>query len=237
MKVTIVIPTYNEKESLPKLIEELISEFKEISQEFFIIIIDDGSPDGTGRIADGLKKLHSNITVIHREGKLGLGSAYKIGFKTALEKFDPDFIIQMDADYSHDPTEIKFMLQNIGDNYYAVASRHVSQSSIIGWNKKRKVIHLIAGFLARQCARIKIKDPTSGFRLFRNEALQKIDFDKIKSEGFAFQVELLSYLQKEGLVGIEVPTKFINRKEGKSKMGFNEILEFSKMCLNLLLNR
>ena len=103
MKLAVVIPTYNEKDTLPSLIEDLVEEVKKIAEKFFIVIMDDASPDGTGQIAEELNKKYGNITVVHREKKLGLGSAYKDGFKLALDKFAPDFIVQMDADHSHDP--------------------------------------------------------------------------------------------------------------------------------------
>ncbi len=237
MNLAIVIPTYNERETLPSLIERLIKVLIELTEKFFILIVDDGSPDGTGKLAEELNKKYGHITVLHRESKLGLGSAYKIGFKTVLEKFEPDVVIEMDADHSHDPTEIPKMVQKIGKYDFVIASRHIEDSVIIGWGRYRKTIHLIAGVLASFCGGIRISDPTSGFRVFKRDVLKALDFSKIKSDGFAFQIEVLYYLSKLGFKGFESPTRFVNRKEGKSKMGLNETIQFVKACIYLLMKR
>jgi len=237
MKLAVVIPTYNEKETLPSLIDELVHEVKKIAEKFFIIIMDDASPDGTGQIAEELNKKYGNITVVHRGKKLGLGSAYKEGFRLALDRFSPDFIVQMDADYSHDPKEIPQMVQKIQGYDYVVASRHVSGSSILGWGAYRKMLHSTACSIARMCAGIKISDPTSGFRIFRKDVLNSINFAQIKSKGFAFQIEVLCLLKRVGFNGMELPTRFINRKEGKSKMNVTETIQFIKTCILLLTRR
>jgi len=237
MKLAVVIPTYDEKDTLPSLIEELVLEIKKIAEKFFIVIMDDASPDGTGQIAEELNKRYGNITVIHREKKLGLGSAYKDGFSLALERFEPDFIVQMDADHSHDPKEIPQMVQKIQGYDYAVASRHLPGSSILGWGAYRKMLHSTAGSIARTCGGIKISDPTSGFRIFRKDVLNSINFSQIKSKGFAFQIELLCLLKRMGFNGMELPTRFVNRKEGKSKMDMTETIQFIKTCILLLARR
>ena len=237
MKLAVVIPTYNERDTLPGLIEELVSELKKITEKFSIIIMDDGSPDGTGQIAESLNEQYGNITVIHRKTKLGLGSAYKEGFRLVLAKFNPDFILQMDADHSHNPKEISQMVHQIHGYDYVVASRHVQGASTTGWGRYRRTLHSAAGFLASVCGGIKISDPTSGFRIFKKEVLNSVDFSKIKSDGFAFQIELLCLLKRMGFKGSELPTRFINRKEGKSKMDITESFKFIKMCLLLLARR
>jgi len=237
LKLAVVIPTYNEKDTLPVLIDRLFSEVKKITEKFFVIIMDDSSPDGTGKIAQNLNEKYGNITVIQREGKLGLGSAYKEGFQYAINKFDPDYIVQMDADSSHDPKEIPLMLNKIKEYDYVIASRHVPGSYIVGWSIGRKLTHSIASCIGRMCARLDISDPTSGFRMFKKSVLKLVNFSEIKSEGFAFQVELLCYLRRKGLKGIEIPTNFVNRKAGKSKMRASEMIQFTKMCIRLLRNQ
>jgi len=237
MNISIVIPTYNEKDTLPTLIDKLTREVKKITEKFSIIIMDDSSPDGTGRIAEDLNKKYQNITVIQRPSKLGLGSAYKQGFQIALDRFDPDYVVQMDADHSHDPKEIHLMANKIKDHDYVIASRHLPGSIVIGWGVGRKLLHSLAGNFAKGCAKLEITDPTSGFRMFKKSVLNAVNFSEIKSEGFAFQVELLCYLRRKGLHGIEIPTRFVNREIGKSKMGFGETIQFTKMCINLLRNR
>lgn len=237
MNISIVIPTYNEKDTLPSLIDKLTREVKKIAEKFSIIIMDDSSPDGTGRIAEDLNKKYQNITVIERPSKLGLGSAYKQGFQIALDRFDPDYVVQMDADHSHDPKEISLMANKIKDHDYVIASRHLPGSIVIGWGVGRKLLHSLAGNFAKASAKLEITDPTSGFRMFKKSVLNAVNFSEIKSEGFAFQVELLCYLRRKGLHGIEIPTRFVNREIGKSKMGLGETIQFTKMCINLLRNR
>lgn len=237
MKLAIVIPTYNEKETLPSLIEALLVEIRKVAEKFLIIIIDDASPDKTGQIAEDLNKMYGNISVIHRKTKLGLGSAYKEGFRLALDRFDPDFIVQMDADHSHDPREIPQILQRFYGYDFAVASRHLLGSAIIGWGVYRKMLHTTACRLASMCAGLKSSDPTSGFRVFKKSVLSTVDFSKIRSDGFAFQIEFLCLLRRMGFKGIEFPTVFVNRKDGKSKMGINESIQFVKTCVRLLMNR
>jgi len=237
MSLAIVIPTYNEKDTLPSLIEDLEKVIKKTAEKWWILIVDDGSPDGTGKIAEGLSQKYKNITVIDRKAKLGLGSAYKEGFKFVLDRYDPDFIVEMDADYSHNPNEIANMINHAHEYDYVIASRHVLGSSTIGWNSYRKTVHLLAGTLAGLCGGVKISDPTSGFRVFKNKTLNSINFSKIHSDGFAFQIEILYFLNKLRFRGIELPTKFVNREKGKSKMGTSEAVQFIKICLFLLVKR
>ena len=234
MKLAVVIPTYNEKETIQILIEKLFSEIKPIVDELHVVIIDDSSPDGTANIVTDLSDKFQKISLIQRPTKLGLGSAYKDGFNHVLEKIDSDLIVQMDADHSHNPSEIVTMLQEIEGYDFVVASRHMPNSSIVGWGVGRQMTHSFAGIIARISARIDIKDSTSGFRMFKRETLQNIEFDKIESDGFAFQIEVLYQLKQKGFRGLEMPTIFVNRKSGKSKMGGTEIMQFIKTCFSYI---
>ena len=234
MKLAIVIPTYNEAETIPGLINELFEKVKQLVEKLDILIIDDSSPDGTADIVRKLSEKYEKITVIQRPKKMGLGAAYKEGFRHVLEKFDSELIIQMDADHSHQPSEIPNMLEKIKNFDFLVASRHVEGSDIIGWGIGRKATHSVAGAIARICAKIEIKDSTSGFRMFKKKTLEKIDFKKIRSDGFAFQIEVLHQLKQLGMKGLEVPTVFINRTEGSSKMGSNEMVQFITMCISYI---
>ena len=234
MKLAIVIPTYNEGKTLPSLIERLIKQVKHIVDDFNIVIVDDSSPDGTADIARNMAKKFREIIVIQRPTKLGLGAAYKNGFRYVLDKLGSELIIEMDADHSHDPSEIPNMIKKIGKYDFLIASRHVKGSATIGWGIWRKLTHSIAVSIARQCAKLDISDPTSGFRMFKNETLQQIDFEKIKSDGYAFQIEVLHQLKQKGMKGLETITTFVDRKEGKSKMGKNEMLQFVKTCISYL---
>ena len=234
MKLAIVIPTYNEAETIPSLISELFEKIKQLVERLDILIIDDSSPDGTADIARELGAKYEKITVIQRPKKMGLGAAYKEGFRHVLEKLDSELVLQMDADHSHQPSEIPNMLEKIKNFDFLVASRHVEGSDVIGWGVGRKATHSIAGAIARICAKIEIKDSTSGFRMFKKKTLEKIDFEKIRSDGFAFQIEVLYQLKQLGMKGLEVPTVFVNRTEGSSKMGSSEMMQFITMCISYI---
>ena len=234
MNLAVVIPTYNEKETIPSLIEKLFDEIRPLVEELHVVVVDDSSPDGTADIARNLGVKFNKISVIQRPAKMGLGAAYKDGFNHILEKLDSNLIVQMDADHSHDPAEITNMIEKITDYDFLIASRHVPGSSIVGWGSRRQVTHSVAGVVAKLSAKIDIKDSTSGFRMFKRETLTQVEFDKIESDGFAFQIEILYQLKQKGLRGLEIPTSFINRTEGKSKMGSSEIMQFIKMCFSYI---
>ena len=234
MKLAIVIPTYNEAETIPSLISELFEKIKQLVEKLDILIIDDSSPDGTADIVRELGTKYEKITVIQRPKKMGLGAAYKEGFRHVLEKLDSELVLQMDADHSHQPSEIPNMLEKIKNFDFLIASRHVEGSDVIGWGIGRKATHSIAGAIARICAKIEIKDSTSGFRMFKKKTLEKVNFNKIRSDGFAFQIEVLHQLKQLGMKGLEVPTVFVNRTEGSSKMGSSEMMQFITMCISYI---
>ena len=234
MKLAIVIPTYNEAETIPSLINELFEKIKQFVEKLDILIIDDSSPDGTADIVRELGTKYEKITVIQRPKKMGLGAAYKEGFRYVLEKLDSELVLQMDADHSHQPSEIPNMLEKIKNFDFLVASRHVEGSDVVGWGIGRKATHSIAGAIARICAKIEIKDSTSGFRMFKKKTLEKVNFNKIRSDGFAFQIEVLHQLKQLGMKGLEVPTVFVNRTEGSSKMGSSEMMQFITMCISYI---
>ena len=196
MKLVIVIPTYNEAETIPSLIKELFEKIKRLVEKLDVLIIDDSSPDGTADIARKLGDKYEKITVIQRPKKMGLGAAYKEGFRHVLEKLDSELVLQMDADHSHQPSEIPSMLEKIKNYDFLIASRHVEGSDVIGWGIGRKATHSIAGGIARICAKIEIKDSTSGFRMFKKKTLAKVDFNRIRSDGFAFPTGVLYQLRQ-----------------------------------------
>ena len=234
MKLAIVIPTYNEAETITSLIKELFDQIKQLVEKLDVLIIDDSSPDGTADIVRGLEDEYEKITVVQRPKKMGLGAAYKNGFRHVLEKLDSELIVQMDADHSHQPSEIPNMLEEIKNFDYLIASRHVEGSDIVGWGIGRKATHSIAGAIAKTCAKLEINDSTSGFRMFKRETLEKIDFERIRSDGFAFQIEVLYQLKQLGMKGLEIPTIFVNRTEGSSKMGGKEMMQFITMCISYI---
>ena len=234
MNIAIVIPTYNEKETLPSLIEKIFDKIRPLIEELHVIIVDDSSPDGTADIARNLGEKFQKISVIQRPKKMGLGAAYKDGFTHVLQKLESNLVVQMDADHSHDPSELANMIEKIVDYDFIIASRHVTGSSVTGWGFSRKVTHSIAGAIAKVSANIDIEDCTSGFRMFKRSALEKIEFDKIEADGFAFQIEVLYQLKQKGFRGLEVPTTFVNRTKGESKMSSSEVIQFIRMCLSYI---
>jgi dolichol-phosphate mannosyltransferase len=233
-----VIPTYNEKKNLPTLIELLEQTLKNIGMQSLVIIVDDSSPDGTGEIAEELGVRYGNIVVLHRNRKMGLGSAYKDGLVYALDRFNADIIVQMDADNSHDPKYIHDMVKMLQEgNDVVVGSRRVDNSSVVGWGYYRKSISYTANAVARVTCGFGIKDVTSGYRAFTSRCLRRINMDEIQSDGYAFQVEMLYRLARSGFGICEIPITFVDRKEGRSKLNSNEMLQFLSVCTRIMFSR
>jgi dolichol-phosphate mannosyltransferase len=234
----IIIPTYNEKNNIPILIDSIQEVLKDQKLRSWILIVDDNSPDGTGEIVERIRDTYKNLIVKHRPKKLGIGSAYIEGFTYAIEKLNSDILISMDADLSHDPKYLLDFLLKINEGYdVIVGSRRIKNGKIIGWNFYRKLMSFVGNTLAKWLCGIKINDATSGYRAYTKEAILKLDLSKISSEGYAFQVEVLFRCQKENLKIAEVPITFIDRKSGKSKLGVQEWFKFLKTCLKLLFKR
>ncbi|MEE8132662.1 MAG: polyprenol monophosphomannose synthase [Nitrososphaerales archaeon] len=233
-----MIPTYNEIKNLPILMESLELTLKDINMKSLVIIVDDVSPDGTGEIAEELAVKHGNIVVLHRSGKMGLGSAYKDGFVYALDRFHADIIVQMDADNSHNPKYIHDMVKILREGKdVVVGSRRIEHGITVGWGYYRKSISSTANTVARMMCGLGIKDVTSGFRAFTSRCLRRINMDEIKSDGYAFQVEMLYRLEDSGFKICEIPITFVNRREGKSKLKSNEMFEFLGACTRIMFNR
>ena len=228
MKVAVVIPTYNEKDNISRLVAKIEEAFSLHNLSGYILIVDDNSPDGTGAIAESLAKVYGNIRVIHRTSKLGIGSAYREGFKQAMA-LKCTAVIEMDADLSHDPTLIPSLISQIEKGYgVVVGSRYVKGGNIIGWSWTRRLISEGANLLARSVLGLSIFDATSGYRAYRASVLCELDLATIKSDGYVFQVEMIYRAQKEHFQISEIPITFVDRKLGKSKLGKNEILEYVK---------
>lgn len=236
--VCIAIPTYSEKENLRILIPKIQTTLKSRKIDATILIVDDNSPDGTGEFAEELSKIDQNIHIIRRRGKLGLGSAYRDGFKYALNKLNSQAVVQMDADSSHDPKYIPDILAKMREGYdVVVGCRNIPGGAIVGWDLKRKLISNTANRMARLLAGIRIHDATSGYRAYTRQALQKIGLTTTVSNGFSFQIEILFEAQKAESSIAEVPITFIDRRAGRSKLSLKEITSFTTVCLNLALRR
>ena len=223
MKITIIIPTYNEAENLPKLLTAL---FDLPLDDLNVLVVDDNSTDGTGQIADEFVHANSkHISVIHRSGKLGLGSAYIQGF-TELLKGDSAAIGQMDADLSHAPEKVLELAAALETCDVAVGSRYVPGGSLDkDWPFWRKWLSTFGNFYARTILRLPIHDTTGGFRLWRRETLEALPLERVRSNGYVFQVEMAYTAHKLGFRFKEVPIYFAERRWGKSKMSFKIQME------------
>lgn len=222
-KLTVVIPTYNEAENLEAIATSLwtlpISDLQ-------ILVVDDASPDGTGQIAERLSAMHpGRLSVIHRKGKLGLGSAYITGFKTALEA-GAEAVAQMDADFSHDPAYLPQFMQKLESADAVIGSRYVPGGKLDErWGFGRVLLSTFGNIYARTILGLQIKDATAGYRLWRRETLQGLPLDRIRSNGYVFQVEMSYVAQKLGYRLIESPIYFEDRRIGQSKMTLRIQLE------------
>ncbi|MDO9546751.1 MAG: polyprenol monophosphomannose synthase [Pelolinea sp.] len=218
MKITIIIPTYNEAENLPKLLTAL---FELPLPDLNVLVVDDNSQDGTGQIADDFaSRLPNRVSVLHRAGKLGLGSAYIQGFIELL-KGDSDAIGQMDADFSHEPGKVQKLVKALEKSDIAVGSRYVPGGSLDkDWPFWRKWLSTFGNFYARSILRLPIRDTTGGFRLWKRETLAALPLDRVRSNGYVFQVEMAYITHKLGFHFKEVPIYFAERRWGQSKMSF-----------------
>jgi glycosyltransferase involved in cell wall biosynthesis len=218
MRAVAIVPTYNEAENLEPLVRQLMS----LRAGLGVIVVDDNSPDGTGQVADRLAGEFEEVSVIHRPGKLGLGTAYRAGFATALERGIP-LILTMDADFSHDPRYVPAILDRAGECDLVIGSRYVrggGAQDCLAW---RIALSQGANLFARVMLRLQTHDCTAGFRCYRREVLERINLDEIRSEGYSFLIEMLYRVQRAGYRVDEVPIQFVNRRRGASKISRSEI--------------
>jgi len=222
VKITVVLPTYNEAENLPKLVSALFS----LPLDLSLLVVDDNSPDGTGQIAEDLSKEHSGkINVLHRAGKLGLRSAYLEGFAKAFET-GSDVVVQMDADFSHDPAVLMEMARRIESCDVVIGSRYVKGGSLARrWPLWRKALSTFGNTYARTILGFPLHDVTTGYRMWKRRALEGIPLDRIRSNGYVFLVEMAYVAYLMGYDISEVPIHFSDRRWGKSKMSLKIQLE------------
>ena len=213
----VIIPTYNEKENIEKIIRAVFA----LPKSFHILIIDDGSPDGTASIVRGLMQdeFTDRLFMVERQGKLGLGTAYICGFKWALEH-GYDFVFEMDADFSHNPEDLPRLYHACADEGFdvAVGSRYVSGVNVVNWPMGRVLMSYYASRYVQFVTGIPVRDTTAGFKCYRRRVLETVDLDAIRFKGYAFQIEMKFTAYKLGFKIKEVPVIFVNRREGTSKM-------------------
>lgn len=216
----VVLPTYNEAENIEKLVSETLA----LPYDIEVVIVDDNSPDGTGGIADRMAKSDGRVHVVHREGKLGLGTAYTAGFKYALEG-DYDYIFTMDADLSHDPKYIPDFLEKMKDHDLVLSSRYMNGISVVNWGFKRLLMSKAANVYLRLVTGLKLSDLTGGYRCFHRRVLENINLDAVHSNGYAYIVETTFRACKKGFRVGETPIIFVDRSAGASKLSKRDMIE------------
>lgn len=230
MKKIVVIPTYNEKENINKL----ISKIQDIQPDMDILIVDDNSPDGTASEVKKLQEVNNRIHLLERAGKMGLGTAYIAGFTYAIEN-DFEIIMEMDADFSHNPEEIPNFLKEISNNDLVIGSRYIKGVNVVNWPLKRLLLSYFANLYTRIITGMPVKDATGGFKCFRADMLKKVDFQSVRSNGYSFQIEMNYRLWKKGARIKEIPIIFVDRIEGESKMSKKIVYEAIFMVWKLKL--
>lgn len=220
MKTFVVIPTFNEAQNLKELVHKVLV----LQPAFNIIIIDDNSPDGTGKIADSLSQADNRISVLHRSSKMGLGTAYIVGFKEALAR-GADLIFEMDADFSHDPSYLKDFISVADTNDLIIGSRYVNGVRVEGWRFRRLLLSKFANMFVSYIMVKPVWDFTAGFRCYKRKVLESIELDKVKSDGYSFQIEMTHLTFKHNFKVIEIPIIFRERKKGQSKISRSVIRE------------
>jgi dolichol-phosphate mannosyltransferase len=210
----VIVPTFNERENVARIIESVLAQ----DERLHVLIVDDGSPDGTGAIVDDFASRNSRVHALHRAKKMGLGTAYLAGFKWALER-DFAFIFEMDADFSHDPNHLPEFLRAIQDTDVVLGSRYRNgKVTVVNWPMSRLMLSYAANVYARMVTGLQLYDATGGFKCFRRAVLEAIDLDDVRSNGYAFQIEVSFRAWKKGFRIAEIPIVFTDRTEGESKM-------------------
>jgi dolichol-phosphate mannosyltransferase len=212
-RALVVVPTYNERTNIPLLVPAILIQDPRME----VLVVDDNSPDGTGQLADDLAKNDARVHVLHRQAKQGLGKAYIAGFKWALER-GYDYVFEMDADFSHDPKFLPEFLRAVESADLVVGSRYKSGVNVINWPMSRLLLSIGANHYARIVTGLPIADSTGGFKCFRRQVLEAIALDRVRSNGYAFQIEMTFRAWKKGFRIAEIPIVFTDRVEGQSKM-------------------
>jgi dolichol-phosphate mannosyltransferase len=212
-RALVVVPTYNEAANLPVIVPQILAQ----DQRLDVLIVDDNSPDGTGQVADEMAAADARVHVLHRPGKGGLGKAYLAGFRWALER-DYELVFEMDADFSHDPKFLADFLRAAENADLVIGSRYKTGVNVINWPISRLLLSLGANQYARWITGLPIIDSTGGFKCFRRRVLQAIEFEQVRSNGYAFQIEMSFRAWKKGFRLVEIPIVFTDRVEGQSKM-------------------
>ena len=228
----VIIPTYNERENIESIIMEVLKQNIPVD----VLVVDDNSPDGTGDIVRRLQEKDARIHLIERSGKLGLGTAYIEGFKWAI-KNGYDFVFEMDADFSHNPNDLPRLYHALNDFDLVIGSRYIRGIRVENWPLSRKVLSYSANLFARFVTGVPVRDLTAGFKGIRSSVLKKLDLEKIKADGYGFQIEIHYYTYWNGFRVKEIPIVFVDRRAGKSKMSKQIIKEAFQVVILLGIKR
>jgi dolichol-phosphate mannosyltransferase len=237
LKAMVVVPTYNERDNIERLVADILTQDEGIE----VLVVDDDSPDGTGEIVDRMAAGNPRLHALHRPGKLGLGSAYCDGFRLALDK-GAEYIVEMDADFSHDPAMLPVFFERMKDFDLVIGSRYLNGISVVNWPLRRLMLSYFANVYTRFITGLKIFDCTGGFKCFRRAVLESIDLSRIKSDGYSFQIEMNYRCVENGFRIGEIPIIFVDRHAGSSKMSRKIVreavfivwkLKIGSICRNL----
>jgi dolichol-phosphate mannosyltransferase len=213
-RALVIVPTYNERANIERLIPAVLAQDKSLE----LLVVDDASPDGTGALVDAIAETNPRVHVLHRAGKLGLGTAYIAGFRWALER-KYDLVFEMDADFSHNPETLPEFLSSVKEADLVIGSRYQNgRVNVVNWPMSRLLLSYSANLYARGVTGLPIADTTAGFKCFRRNVLESIDLSAVKSNGYAFQIEMHFRVWKRGFRLVEIPIIFVDRTEGVSKM-------------------
>ena len=219
-RCVVVIPTFNEMENLPLIVPQVLDQDPEIE----VLVVDDNSPDGTGKLADEIASGEPRVHVLHRTTKEGLGPAYRAGLRKSLD-LGADFVIQMDADFSHPPETLRTMLAEIEDHDVVMGSRYLQGITVVNWPIERILLSYFGNWYARRITGLPITDMTGGFRCMRRSVLERAGIERIRSDGYAFQIEMNYRFSKQGARIKEIPFFFLDRTRGTSKLSLRIGLE------------
>lgn len=232
MEALVVIPTYDESENIENVLRSILG----LGIDIGVLVVDDSSPDGTGDIVERIASEDSRIQLIKRPTKMGLGSAYIEGFKWALSNTDARYIFEMDADLSHDPAEIPHFLEKIRGADVVLGSRYLDGITVVNWPLTRLFLSVGANIYTRIVTGMPLRDATGGFKCFRREVLEALPLDRIKSDGYSFQIEVNYLVWKRGYRMVEIPIVFVDRRSGASKMSRKIVWEAAFMVWKLRLD-
>jgi dolichol-phosphate mannosyltransferase len=219
MRALVVIPTYNEAASIGRIVEAVRA-----TQRAHVLVVDDNSPDGTGKIADWLAERDYGVHVLHREEKAGLGAAYRAGLRWGLAS-GYDALGEMDADGSHDPADVPRLIDALGNADLVIGSRYVPGGAVRNWPLTRQLLSRGANYYVRACTGLPVQDATAGFRMFRRQVLARLNLDSVQSDGYSFQIEMALRTHAAGFRVVEIPITFVERAVGASKMTRSIVFE------------